>query len=85
MDMLASDVQEIKSDLKELTKQGIIHNELLRQHEARSLALQESQKLLDMRIKPIEIHVEFLNILGKVVLTVFTGSLVYLVGRWLIH
>lgn len=59
--MMTEDLKEMRHDIKELLKQGAIHNELLRTHEARSLALQEEQKLQALRIKPIEEHVKFVS------------------------
>lgn len=79
MDELKADIQEMRQDLKELIKQGVEHNVLLKQHEARSLALQKAQEHLDARILPVEDHVKFLNKLGKGVtaflLTVVIGVL----------
>lgn len=67
------DLQEIKSDVKELLQRSAVHNELLRTHESRSIALQESQKLLDGRIKPIELHVHFVNLALKTLGILGTG------------
>lgn len=79
------DMQELKSDVKELLQRSAVHNELLRTHEARSLALQEGQKSLDVRIKPIETHVHFVNLFLKLFGTICTGGLVYLLGQLLIR
>lgn len=62
---MQEDLKELKHDVKELVKQGIIHNELLRTHEARSLALQEEMKLQAGALVPIKRHVDLMNIFLK--------------------
>jgi hypothetical protein len=59
--MTHEDLQELRADVKELVKQGAIHNELLRTHEARSLALQTEQKLQAQEILPLKEHVRFVS------------------------
>lgn len=59
------DLKEIKADVKELLQRSAVHNELLRTHENRSLALQAGQEKLENRIKPIESHVDLISTLGK--------------------
>lgn len=75
------DLQEIKADVKELLQRSAVHNELLRTHESRSLALQKGQELLDTRIKPIEIHVHFINTALKAIGVIGSGVLVSLLVR----
>lgn len=82
-DQFKDDMRELKADVKELIKQGAIHNELLRTHEARSLALQEEQKAQARRLAPVEKHVDLINAIGKVALTILTGAAVYGLSRWL--
>lgn len=53
-DELKADLRELKADVKELVKLGAIHNTLLQTHEARSLALQEEQKLQAASVVKIE-------------------------------
>lgn len=62
---MTEDIREIKQDLKELIKQGAEHNVLLKTHEARSLALQQEQKLQASKMEPISRHVELMNVLLK--------------------
>lgn len=50
------DIKEIKADVKELLQRSAVHNEILRTHESRSLALQAGQEKLDLRILPLEKH-----------------------------
>lgn len=40
-DEVKHDIREIRSDVKELVKQGAVHNVLLREHERRSTLLEE--------------------------------------------
>lgn len=75
-------MQEFKEDLKELkeltlelVKQSVEHNTLLKQHEARSLALQAAQDKLDVRLEPVEDHVRMINTVGKILAAV-AGSLI---------
>jgi hypothetical protein len=71
MEQLRADLQEVKADLKELIRQGAVHNVLLKTHEARSLALQEAVKIQAKELEPVKRHVAFVNGLGKVALAVF--------------
>lgn len=77
-----ADIQDIKQDVKALLQQGAIHNELLRTHEARSLALQQEQKNQAVRLEPIQRHVDFVNSLGKTLLAVLTGVAVYALSHY---
>ncbi len=70
------DIGEIKSDIKEILQRTAVHNELLRTHENRSLALQASQEKLSDRIIPIEKHVALLNVIGKIAAAILTGVLI---------
>jgi hypothetical protein len=81
MDSLKEDLKEIKVDIKELIKQGAVHNVLLQTHEARSLELQARQDLLAKELSPIKKHVDFVNILGKTTLAIVTGVAIYVIGR----
>ena len=73
MDELKSDVKEIKGKVDQLVTLGAVHNHLLKEHEARSIALQKQVELnkleLDKRLNPVEMHVHFINIAAKIVLT----------------
>jgi len=85
MEHISQDVKEIKSLVIDLVKQGAVHNTLLLTHEARSLALQKSQELLDARFKPVETHVYLIDLFLKLLGAVATGSLVYVCGQYLIR
>lgn len=76
-----ADIKEIKADVKTLLIQGAYHNELLRTHEARSLALQSSQEKLEVKIEPLQRHVELINALGKIVLAIMIGVVVHYVQK----
>ena len=52
--VLFQDVQDIKTDIKELLKNSAIHNEILAQHERRSTNLED-------RFKPVEETYVFLS------------------------
>lgn len=84
MEEFREDLREIKADIKELIKQGAVHNVLLQTHEARSLELQARQDLLAKEISPIKKHVDYVNTLGKTALAIITGVLIYVVGRLII-
>ena len=85
MEHISQDVKEIKGLVIDLVKQGATHNELLRQHEARSLALQKGQELLDVRFKPVETHIHGINIFLKLIGAVATGCTVYVLSQYLIR
>lgn len=83
MDAIKTDLSEIKQDVKELIKQGAVHNELLRQHEARSLALQQEQKVQAQRFIPLEkqndINRYIFGALGTLALAVLGKLLLHLI------
>lgn len=74
-------LKELHSDVKDLVKQGAVHNELLRQHEARSLALQAEQASMRKEIEPIKEHVSLVSKILKVLGAVATGALIQAVIR----
>lgn len=76
------DLKELKMDVKELLQRSAVHNELLRTHENRSLALQSSQEKLSDRMTPIEKHVSLINAVGKVVSVIFVGVLIQALVRY---
>jgi len=77
----------IENGMIELVKQGAVHNELLRTHESRSLALQAQQEILARELAkeldPVKKHVNFvdrlLKFIGAVVVTVFAGAALQLI------
>lgn len=76
MEDLKQDVSELKQDVKELLKLSAVHNELLRTHEARSLALQKSQEMLESQLDPIKEHVSLMNKLLKGAGLILVGAVV---------
>jgi hypothetical protein len=60
MERVMEDLREIKADIKELIHQDVIQNELLRTHEARSIALQEQTKILKEQHKTSEKRVDII-------------------------
>ncbi len=76
------DLQEIKVDIKELLQRSAVHNELLRTHESRSLALQKGQETLDSRIKPIEMHVHFVTLSLKALGVLTSGLIIQAAVRY---
>lgn len=67
-------LDSIQQDVKELVKQGAIHNTLLQTHEARSLALQSSIEKVETRLSPVEQHVSLVNKMLKVLGAVSVGA-----------
>lgn len=88
MDELKADVKEIKQQVVELVKQGAVHNHLLKEHEARSIALQQSieiqEKDFAARLRPVEKHVDFVNTVLKFSGAVLIGVLVQYIIRKII-
>jgi hypothetical protein len=82
-------VKEIRQDVKELIKQGAVHNALLLEHERRSIALQTGLELqkteIDSRLKPIEAHVSNVENVVKGILKVVGGALIVLIGQTLVR
>ena len=81
MDQIRSDLSEMKQDVKELIRQGAVHNELLRTHEARSLALQKALELQGQEMAPIKQHVNTVNTMGKAALAILTGTAIALLTK----
>lgn len=82
MERIRSDLQELKADIKVLIVQGAVHNELLKTHEARSLALQRAQEVQAKAMEPVERHVAFVNGLGKAALAIIVGALIKLASSF---
>ncbi len=78
------DIKEIKADVKVLLQQGAVHNQILLEHKAYSVALQGEQKVINERIRPIEQHVIVMSTLLKILGGLMTGGLIqYLVTHFL--
>lgn len=84
MQDIKDDLKEVKTLVIELVKESSVHNEMLRTHEARSLALQKEQSELKIEIEPIKVHVALVNKLGKVLIAVLIGALTQAVIRYLL-
>jgi len=76
-------LDEIRQDVKELVKQGAIHNTLLQTHEARSLALQSSIEKVETRLNPVEQHVTLVSKMLKVLGAVSVGAAIQALVRLL--
>lgn len=85
MEFLSQDVQEIKKDVKELLQRSAVHNELLKIHEARSLALQKGQEFLDVRMKPLETQATVLGVVLKSLGVIASGAIIGALGNALLH
>lgn len=70
-------VKDIHGHVIELVKQGAVHNELLRTHEARSLELQKRQESLDNKVEnrlaPLEKHMSWILVVLSGLGTVLVG------------
>lgn len=75
----------IENGLVDLVKQGAVHNELLRTHESRSLALQARQDALFAELDPVKKHVNFVDRLlkftGAIVVAVLAGATIQILLR----
>lgn len=60
---IQTDVKDIKVDMKEQIKLTAQHNEILRTHENRSIALQTEQKLINSKLDPLYIILKVMGIL----------------------
>jgi len=76
-------LDEIRQDVKELVKQGAIHNTLLQTHEARSLALQSNIEKIETRLTPVEQHVSLVSKMLKIIGAVSVGAIVQAIVRLL--
>jgi hypothetical protein len=81
MDEIKDDIREIKGHVLDLVKQGAIHNELLKEHERRSLALEDRQDTLDTRIMPLERYVGWTNIIIKSLGAILIGVIIKLLSN----
>jgi hypothetical protein len=81
---MQDDIKEIKQDVKELVKQGAVHNQLLLEHERRSIALETAQKELEAKIEPIQKHVNLVSILLKGLGAISIGAVIQIIIRRLL-
>jgi hypothetical protein len=86
MDDIRADLREIKSEIKALVVQAVEHNVILREHEARSIALQKQNEVLALQLDPIKKHVFFVDIIlkamGGIASALTIASLVkFLIGK----
>ena len=82
MDEMKQDLKEIKVSVQDLVKLGAVHNEILRTHEARSLALQRDQDALGARLRPIEKHVSWVDVVFKIIGAVAIAGLIPLILKY---
>lgn len=70
---IKEDLKEIKQDVKTLLERSAIHNQILAEHKAYSLALQAEQKVLHAELEPIKKHVVIVDACAKILLAIFVG------------
>ena len=58
-------IKDMSMDIKDLVKQGAVHNQLLLEHERRSLSLESRQEAFTEKLRPIENHIHWVNIVLK--------------------
>lgn len=84
MQEIKEDLKEVKALVIELVKESSIHNEILRTHEARSLALQKEQSTIKTELEPIKNHVHLVNKISKVFVAIAVGAFTqYLIRHFL--
>lgn len=78
---MSDDIKEVKTDVKEiktavidLVKQGAVHNELLKEHERRSLALEAA-------VSPVAWHSKIFAFLGAVAVVILAEMLLKLLSK----
>jgi hypothetical protein len=74
------DMKELKQDVKEILQRTAIHNQLLQEHERRSLALERRQDSYQAQLEPVKKHVDFVNM----VLKAFGGLALLVLGQYLL-
>lgn len=77
---MSDQIKEIHTDVKELVKQSVIHNEILRTHEARSIALQNAIEKTETRLIPVEKHVYLVALIFKGLGAITVGAII----QWLV-
>jgi hypothetical protein len=70
-------LEKIFDKVSELSERQAVHNNILATHEARSLELQKRQDMQAERMKPIETHVQWVNIVLKTAGAVLVGFAVH--------
>lgn len=84
---LARDLRDVKQNTLELVKQGAVHNSLLKEHERRSIALEQlvhiEKNTTDSRIKNVEKTIDRVGFLAKIIAPVVVMILGALVGHLL--
>lgn len=78
---IKTNVKEIQVDVKHMLQLTAVHNELLRQHEARSLALQAAQDKQDVEISLIKKHTDFVGFALKSLGAILVGLTIQYIAR----
>lgn len=78
---IKEDVKIIQTDVKSILQLTAVHNELLRQHEARSLALQSAQEKQDVEISYIKRHTDFVGLALKSGGAILVGLIIQYIAR----
>lgn len=78
---MSDDIKEIKTDVKELLQRSAVHNELLREHERRSIQLERRQDAIDTRLSPMEKHQHWINIVLGALGAVLIGFVIQLLSQ----
>lgn len=66
-------IQRVEDRVIELISKQAEHNTILKTHEQRSLELQKAYEHLEIRIKPVEEHVKFINLVLKLLGMILVG------------
>lgn len=78
---IKEDVKVIQTDVKAILQLTAVHNELLRQHESRSLALQSAQEKQDVEISHIKKHTDFVGLALKSGGAILIGLIIQYITR----
>lgn len=76
-------VKDLENRVIDLIEHQAKHNEILRTHESRSLALQAGQEKMDERLKPIERHTHIVGLGLKASGMVAVGAAIQWIVRHL--
>lgn len=76
------DIKEIKADVKELLQRSAVHNQILQEHKAYSIALQAEQRVIHTELVPIKDHVKLMTLCLKLGGTLLMGVLIQAAIRY---
>lgn len=85
LERLEDKIDSVGEQLASIDKTLVANTVILEEHQRRSLANEESVKLLQAQVLPIAKHVHVMSVFGKIVLAVLSSSLGLYILQKVLH